>query len=272
MSALDLIADWPVPHAAAARIAPDGTVETHGDADRPFALASITKLISAMAALVAHEEGTLDLDEPIVDNGSTTADLLAHTGGIAPDDGSALAPAHTRRIYSTASYDIIADQISRRSSMTFARYLLEAVLEPLGMSPRLLQGSAGAGANGSINDLVALARAWQQPLLVDQLTLTRALTVHLPALDGVLPGFGRQRPNPWCLGPERRGQKAPHWTSDSNSPLTYGHFGQAGTMLWIDPVAEQTLIALTDRPFGSWAAAAWPILSSAVLDEPGDEE
>ncbi len=267
MSALDLIADWPAPNAAGARIAPDGTVETHGDPDRPFALASITKLISAMAALVAHEEGTLDLDEPIVDNGSTTADLLAHAGGIAPDDRSTPAAAHTRRIYSTASYDIIADEISRRSAMPFPKYLLEAVLEPLGMAPRMLEGSAGAGATASINDLVALARAWQQPVLIDQLTLTRAITVHLPELDGVLPGYGRQRPNPWCLGPENRGQKTPHWTSDSNSPLTYGHFGQAGTMLWIDPVAKQTLVALTDRPFGPWSANAWPVLSSAVLAE-----
>lgn len=265
MSALELIAAWPVPRAAAAQITPGGEVETFGDPDQPFPLASITKLLTSMAALVAHEEGTLDLDEPIIDNGSTPADLLSHAAGIAPEERSTLAAAHTRRIYSTAGYDILADHISERSAMPFADYLREAVLDPLGMTPHPLVGSAGAGAVASVNDLLALAVAWQQPLLIHRSTLARAMSAHLPDLDGVLPGFGRQSPNPWCLGPELRGAKIPHWTGSANSAITYGHFGQTGTMLWIDPVAGHTLIVLTDRPFGSWAAEAWPTLSDAVL-------
>ena len=265
MSPLEAIAGWPVTRAAAAHIAPDGSVETFGDTEQPFPLASITKMLTAMAALVAHEEGTLDLDEAIIDNGSTAADLLAHGAGVAPDDRFMLSPSRTRRIYSTAGYDILADHISERSSMAFADYLREAVLEPLDMTPHPLVGSAGAGAAASVNDLVPLAAAWREPLLIDRTTLGRALTVHLPHLEGVLPGFGRQNPNPWCLGPERRGEKSPHWTGRTNSPLTYGHFGQTGTMLWIDPTVGHTLIVLTDRPFGLWAAEAWPVLSDGVL-------
>jgi CubicO group peptidase (beta-lactamase class C family) len=81
----------------------------------------------------------------------------------------------------------------------------------------------------------------------------------------VLPGFGRQEPNPWGLGPEVRGAKSPHWTGSANSVRTFGHFGRAGTFCWLDPDAGITLVVLTDREFGDWAKSAWPELSDAVL-------
>jgi hypothetical protein len=36
-------------------------------------------------------------------------------------------------------------------------------------------------------------------------------------------------------------------------------------MMWIDPDAGVCLVALADRPFGEWAALAWPALADAVL-------
>ena len=83
--------DWPG-RAAAAVVQPDGSVDRWGDTTEPFALASVTKLLTAMTVLIAHEEGTLDLDEPIGPGGSTTTDLLAHTAGVAPDTLDQLAP------------------------------------------------------------------------------------------------------------------------------------------------------------------------------------
>jgi CubicO group peptidase (beta-lactamase class C family) len=50
-----------------------------------------------------------------------------------------------------------------------------------------------------------------------------------------------------------------------NSPGTFGHFGGAGTFMWVDPVADIALVALTDRDFGPWALDVWPSLSDAVL-------
>jgi CubicO group peptidase (beta-lactamase class C family) len=96
-------------------------------------------------------------------------------------------------------------------------------------------------------------------------TLDDAAGVQFPGLRGVLPGFGSQDPNDWGLGFEIRAQKQPHWTGATNSPRTFGHFGQSGTMFWIDPVARVGLVALTDRDFDTWAADAWPALSDAVL-------
>ncbi|MEM9520443.1 MAG: serine hydrolase domain-containing protein [Actinomycetota bacterium] len=250
--------------AAGAAVFSDGSTERFGPTDQRFELASITKLYTAMAALVAHEEGTIDLDTDVGD-GFNPADVLAHSAGIAPDERSRMAAPRTRRIYSTAAYDLLADMIAQRAAMPFAAYANEAVAQPLGMSSITLTGSAGAGAFGSVDDLLALIDAWRRPLLIDQRTLSRAITPHLGDLDGVLPGFGNRTPNPWGLGPEIRGDKDPHWTAPANDPRTYGHFGRAGTMLWIDPVADIALVALSDQPFGPWAATAWPILSSAVL-------
>lgn len=264
MSALDQLASWPVSDCAAAFIRGDEVIDTWGHTDQPFPLASVTKLLTSMAALVAHEEGTLDLDAEIWD-GATVADLLAHSAGVAADEPKRISGLRRRRTYSTAAYDLVADAISSSAQMPFDDYLFESVFAPLGVSRRPLVGSAGAGGVASVDDLVAIVRAWRSPILIDESTLDRARRPHLPKLEGVLPGFGRQQPNPWGLGPEIRGTKAPHWTGLRNAPTTFGHFGQAGTMVWIDPVAGVTLIALSDEPFGAWAAAAWPVLADALL-------
>jgi CubicO group peptidase (beta-lactamase class C family) len=91
--------------------------------------------------------------------------------------------------------------------------------------------------------------------------------VAFPGLSGVLPGFGRQSPNDWGLGFEIRGGKSPHWTGSRNAPETFGHFGQTGSFLWVDPVAGLACACLTGTQFGEWAAEHWPRLSDAVLDE-----
>lgn len=264
MSVLEVLHQWPG-RTAAAVVGPRGLAGQFGPVDQPFPLASVTKLLTAMAVLVAHEEGTLDVDEPVTDAGATVADLLAHSAGMHPDQPIQVAPARTRRTYSTAAYDLLGQLIADRSAMPFERYLHDAVVEPLGMTASRLDGSPGAGGHGSVADLLRLAAAWTTPGLIAASTLARATCAHLPELAGVLPGFGRQTPNPWGLGPEIRGSKQPHWTSPSNSPGTFGHFGQSGTMVWVDPDAGVTLVALSTEPFGPWAQKAWPALSTAVL-------
>ena len=94
-----------------------------------------------------------------------------------------------------------------------------------------------------------------------------ATAVQFPGLDGVLPGYGVQRPNDWGLGFEIKGTKSPHWTGASNSPHTYGHFGQSGTFIWADPAAGLALVVLTDRDFGAWSLPLWPALSDRVIAE-----
>jgi CubicO group peptidase (beta-lactamase class C family) len=121
----------------------------------------------------------------------------------------------------------------------------------------------------TVGDLTRFAAELQAPKLIAQSTLAQATTVAFPGLTGVLPGLGHQKPNDWGLGFELRDHKSPHWTGSLSSPETFGHFGQSGTFVWVDPIAGVACVVLTDRPFGDWAKAAWPAFTDAVLRELG---
>jgi len=258
--ALELVDAWPVDHVAAGVADTAGPLATRGDRKRAYPWASVTKLVTALATLVAVEEGTVEIDE--------VAAHLAHASGLSPDDRSQqLAPPHARRIYSNAGFEVMAEMVGNRAGLPFEQYLAEAVMEPLEMTGARLDGSPAHGLVGTIDDLLRLAHELLVPTLISAETLALASRPAFPGLDGVLPGFGRQHPNDWGLGFEVRGQKSPHWTGRGNSPATFGHFGRSGTFLWVDPDAGLALGALTDREFGGWAAEAWPALSDAVLAE-----
>ncbi len=278
MDALELVADWPVDTAAVGvvRVGPDGPgrATTTGDTGRPYAWASVTKPATALAVLVAVEEGTLALDDPAGPPGSTVRHLLAHASGLGPDPGPPVEPPAARRIYSNAGYEILASVLEAAAGMSFAAYLSAGVLEPLGMHRTDLVGSpsgtAAAGLVGPLDDLLALGREWAQPTLVSRATWHQATSVQFPGLAGVLPGFGPSDPCDWGLGVEVRGTKRPHWTGVTNSPATYGHFGQSGSFLWVDPAAGVLCAGLADRPFGVWSSRAWPALADAVLADVAD--
>ena len=272
MSALDVLADWPVPDAAAAVLTPAGVEATYGAVDAPFRLASVTKPIVARAAQVAVEEGAVDLDTPAGPPGATVRHLLAHTSGLGMLDDTILAPPGARRIYSNTGFAVLARAIEEAADIEFGAYLTEAVLQPLGMAATALDGgaaAAGYGATSTVTDLTRFAADLLAPALVSAPMHADAISVQFPGLDGVLPGYGRQRPNDWGLGFELRDGKSPHWTGALNSPATFGHFGQAGTFLWVDPAAELALVVLTDRDFGEWAHPLWPAISDGVLREFG---
>ena len=261
MQALRQIDSWPCERAVAVVC---GRIEAvHGDETVVLGWASVSKLATAVAMLVAAEEGIVDLDEPAGPPGSTLRHLLAHASGLPFDAGAPIAPPGRRRIYSNYGFEVAAALVEERAEMPFAAYF-EHVWHGAGVR---FEGSAASGASGTVGALAALARELQSPARIAGETLDEARTVQFPGLDGVLPGFGRQSPNDWGLGFELRDGKSPHWTGSRNSPATYGHFGRSGTFLWVDPEAELALGVLTDRPFGDWAVDAWPRLSDAVLDE-----
>lgn len=265
MGALDGIDAWPVGAAAAGVTAADGFRDLHGPVAAPFELASVTKPLTALAVLVAVEEGTVDLDEPAGPPGATVRHLLAHASGLAADTPDVQAAPGERRIYSNAGFEVLGALVAERAAMPFATYLDEAVLQPLGMAATRLDGSPAHGATGSVADLLRLGRELLAPTLVAPATLAQARATAFPGLAGVLPGFGRQDPNDWGLGFELRDGKSPHWTGSANSSATFGHFGRSGSFLWVDPDAGLACASLSDRDFGPWAAAAWPALSDAVL-------
>ncbi|WP_445400803.1 serine hydrolase domain-containing protein [Streptomyces sp. LE64] len=278
MQSLGLMEGWPVPAAAGAVVRSNGELAgVFGDTGRRFALASVTKPLTAYAVLVAYEEGALELDGPAGPAGATVRHLLAHTSGLAFDEHKVMAEPGTRRLYSNAGFEVLADHVAEATEMPFEEYLRQAVLEPLGMAGTALVGGGSAAKDGvsTVEDLVRFAAEVQAPRLLDPRTVAEAITVQYPGTKGVLPGYGHQSPNDWGLGFEIRDAKSPHWTGSTSSPRTFGHFGQAGTFLWVDPEARwadgrgtgAACVALADRAFGPWAVQAWPQLTDAVLAE-----
>ncbi|ULE32016.1 serine hydrolase domain-containing protein [Mycobacterium sp. IDR2000157661] len=272
LDVLDVIADWPVPTAAAAVVGPSGVVAEHGDVAHRFRLASVTKLLVARAAQIAVEEGAVGLDTEAGPPGATVRHLLAHAAGYSMHSSETMAEPGKRRVYSNYGFGVFAETLEKASGIEFGRYLCEAVFEPLGMTDSSLDGgaeAAGYGATSTVADLARFAGDLLRPTTVSPQMHSEATQVQFPGLDGVLPGFGSQRPNDWGLGFEIRDDKSPHWTGAGNSARTFGHFGQSGTFLWVDPQADLALVVLTDRDFGEWAYKSWPALSDEVLREFG---
>ncbi len=224
----------------------------------------MTKLATALAALVAAEEGIIDLDQPVGPPGSTVRHLLAHASGLPFEGATPIAQPGRRRIYSNTGFEVLAETVGAAAEMPFAEYLRAAVLGPLETRAEL-RGSPAAGLEGTLGDLLSLAAELQRPRLVAPETLAEASSVQFPGLIGVLPDIGRMDPNDWGLGFELRDAKEPHWTGTRNSPRTFGHFGGSGTFLWVDSAADLALACLTDLDFGPWALEAWPRLSDAVV-------
>jgi CubicO group peptidase (beta-lactamase class C family) len=264
VEALRAIEGWGAHQAAAGVARAGGVVATHGSRDAELRWASVTKLLTGLAFLVALEEGTVDLDEPAGPPGATLRHLLAHASGLPVDGSVPIAEPGRRRIYSNTGIELAAQLLEARAEMPFDEYFAAAVVRPLGLAGRLA-GSPAHGYCGPLDDLLALGRELLAPTLVAAETLAEAASVQFPGLDGVLPGFGRMEPNDWGLTFELRDSKSPYWTASSNSERTFGHFGASGTFLWVDPDAGLACGVLTDRPFGDWAKDAWPALSDAVL-------
>lgn len=256
---------WPAEHVAVGVLRGGEEVATHGPRERVFAWASVTKPVTALATLIAAEEGILDLDEPAGPPGSTVRHLLAHASGLPFDGRVPIGRPGQRRIYSNSGFEVLGEVVGAAAEMPFAEYLRAAVLGPLELRTAVLRGHPGAGLEGSLDDLLRLAAELQRPRLVAPETLAEATSVQFPGLVGVVPDIGRMDPNDWGLGVELRDAKRPHWTGTHNSARTFGHFGGTGTFLWVDPEADLALACLTDLGFGPWALEAWPPLADAVL-------
>ena len=264
MDALRAVEGWPAETVAVAVLGGGEEVDARGPREQVFRWASVTKPVTALATLVAAEEGIIDLDEPAGPPGSTVRHLLAHAAGLPFQGRTPISEPGKRRSYSNTGFDLLAEHVGEAAEMPFAEYLRAAVLGPLEMRAQL-RGSAASELHGSLDDLVRFGAELQRPRLIAPETLAEATSVQFPGLVGVLPDIGRMDPNDWGLGFELRDEKRPHWTGSQNSPRTFGHYGSSGTFVWVDPQADVALACLTDLDFGPWALEAWPLLADAVL-------
>ena len=289
LAALPALAQFDFPVAMiASELTVDGRVRTlveAGQIDEVFPFASVTKPIVAWSALVAVERGLLDLDAPAGAGtahnavgagtahsaagamlpGATVRHLLAHASGIAFDSDAVLAAPGTRRIYSNRGIEILGERLQEATATPLERWVETTVLEPLGMSSVLVPGSPAHSGEGTARDLAVFAGELAAPRLISASLAAEATSVVFPGLDGVLPGYGRQAPNDFGLGVEVRGHKRPHWTGRAGSPATFGHFGQSGSFIWVDPEARRQAVFLGARRFAAVHKDIWPDLCDQIL-------
>ena len=227
----------------------DGVVAERGPDELVLRWASVTKLFTAYAALIAAEEGVLDLDEPAGPAGvdrpppprprlgaavrgrrrrsqaRRAADLLEH--GLRPG----------RRAAGRARRDAVRASTCRRPSSTRS-----------GSPGAELRGRPRRGSGERSPTSRPSAASCSRPTLVAPETLAEATAVVFPGLVGVLPGLGRQEPNDWGLGFELKDAKRPHWTgSPQLAPRPSATSAAPGTFLWVDPEAQRRL-RLPHRP------------------------
>ena len=264
-AALAAVDGWGTAHAAVALVDRDGVIADHGDPDRIFRWASVTKLATALAVLTAIDDGSIDLDDPAGPPASTVRHLLAHASGLPFEGKAPIAAPGTRRVYSNEGFRVLGAHLEQRAEMPFAEYVRAAVVEPLGieLDPT---GDPGSGMRASLADVLALARELLHPTVVAPETLDELTAVQFPGLAGVLPDWGRFEPLDWGLGVQLA-TSPPTWMGSRVTRRAFGHFGGSGTFLWVDPEPGLACAALTDREFGDWAKEAWPALSDAVVEE-----
>lgn len=241
-----------------------------GDLDWVTRIASLSKLFTSYACLIALEEGTISLDDPAGPEGSTVRHLMAHASGLGfeSDAGTTFTPG-TRRIYSNVGMERLAEHLEAAAGIPFTEYLVEAVIQPLGLVGFEASGSPAHGMRASANHLLAFGRELLNPTLVAPETLAEATSPVFPELRGVLPGYGSADPNLWGLGFEIRGNKKPHWTGIRHDPTTFGHFGGSGSFLWVDPTRQLIGTSLSTEVFGEWAVEAWATANTVLVERYG---
>ena len=245
---------------------PRATIATTGPVDTVLPFASVTKPLAALAVLVAVDHGRVDLDDDVTGDGRSVRHLLAHASGLPPAEGGPTTAAEKRRIYSNHGFDLLGQHVEEAVGRPFAAWLRTQVLVPLSMHDTVLEGSPAKDGRGTVDDLLKFVRELLDPFLVDPDLAEQLATPQWPDLDGVLPGYGRQEPNPWGLGVEIRGQKDPHWTDAAFPATTFGHFGQSGSYVWVSRDEGLAGVFLCDQPFGEWAVRGWPAVTRAQLD------
>lgn len=250
---------------------PAGVVASQGDVDQRYPLASVTKLLSTWACLSGVEKGVASLNDSVdIESGQgltqvTLRQLLSHRSGLPLDERVQQVGADMRRIYSNAGIELATEHVATRLGVDTASLIEDEVLAPLRMNSSDVVDSPAHSGISTVNDMVAFGQELLNPALLSAPLFTEATTVEGVDLAGIVPGYGRHTPCQWGLGVEIKGEKTPHWTAPESSPATFGHFGVAGSFLWVDPVARVGAAFLGVEKFGAWHKEHWASFNSALI-------
>jgi CubicO group peptidase (beta-lactamase class C family) len=285
-------------------------------ADSNFFLASLTKPVFAAAFLQLVEDGLIGLHEPIGrhmaefahgDKAKVTSwHLLTHTSGVPDIDPDLIrrtrpsaaqmtqltlaAPLDfepgSRWQYCSASFYLLGLLIERLSGMSYARYLDDRLLEPLGLGMTFdarrggrpivpVEGTGadnrvlrwlllrymaraavpGGGFFGSLGDLVRFGAAMLRP---------RTITSRpLPLAPATIEQMGADQTH-GLIGTVDGEQREIHfglsWAKPTlmhegpGSARAVAHSGATGTRLWLDPDASLVFVFLANRWSGNRSA------------------
>lgn len=240
-----------------------------GDIAAEFEFASVTKLFAARAFLIALERGVISLEEtrPVgaPSQETTFRQLISHVSGVSFDTAQRCAPAGSKRVYTNYAFDEAASWVSEKLGTSFVDWLDEQVVAPLELQDTYVPASVAHSGRGSVRDLVRFGQELLAPQLVSEAWAQQARTVQFPGLRGVTPGFGFYPDNQWGLGMEIRGQKRQTWFPSLSEDATFGHFGRAGSFLWVAPESGFGAAFLGAEPTGEWHKSHWSALNDWLL-------
>lgn len=260
------------PHPALVGVTdPEGVLAVQGDADKVLQLASVSKPLTAWGVMVAIDRGLVSLTDAAGPAGSTVHNLLDHTSGL-PFDGTeplGAAPGN-RRIYSNTGFEVLGEHVAQAVGMSFSDWMRQEITGPLGMTSTQVDGHPGAAYRSTINDLLIFGREVLWPRLISPALAEDALTVSRPGLRGLVPGYGTYDDCQWGLGFELKAQKVPHWLGDAFPPETAGHFGAAGSFLFIDRSRDIAGAFLSGTLFNAEHKRMWPGLTNEIAERYGE--
>ena len=235
-------------------------VASEGDLEQARPWASVSKMAVSLAFAVELDWGFHRLTETFGPRGATLSNLLSHSSGLGLEEDDPVIDVATKRVYSNYGIDHAVNVIMGENEPS--EWLHDRVFAPLGMSSSHLEGRPSSGVVGSTADMRSLGEAWLRPDAISKETRNRFITPFLPALNGIVPGFGRFSPCPWGRGPEVRGQKE-HWMGDWPAE-SFGHFGMSGALMLLNVDEMIGVVATSTEDFGPWAVKLWPAWTSAV--------
>lgn len=240
-----------------------------GDLTAEFPFASVTKLFASRAFLIAVEQGHISLEDSLAvgepARETTLRQLLSHVSGVSFASAQRSAEPVAKRIYTNYAIEVAAQWVAERMHVPFVDWLDEQVVAALELQDSYIDGSPAYAGRGSVRDLVRLGQELIAPKLVSEALALEARTVQWPGLRGVTPGFGHYSDNQWGLAMEIRADKAHTWFPSLSEDATFGHFGRAGSYLWVAPESGFGAAFLGAEPTGSWHKAHWQDLNNWLI-------
>jgi beta-lactamase class C len=293
------------------------------DRETIFAVASVTKPVTAAALMLLVERGLVSLDQPVRNlipefSGPgkeviTVRQLAIHTSGLPErlsdteelrrrfaglDEfvrgfcrGEPMFPPGTRFSYSNCGYGLMGEIIRRISGRSYAGFVHEEILQPLGMKDSFLKppesvweriafvhqlpdgpsdhqhynsayarrmGHPWAGLYSTPEDIAAFCQLFLDGEKCGSLPILSPVTIremtmdHAGGVPGGFPGDPVQwQAVSWGLGFDVKGMKAPHYFGELTSPAAFGHIGATGSMFWADPETGLLCVLLVNRALES---------------------